>query len=130
LGAHDETTSVGGVADEVDDGLVGPQDQNPQATIFNATYVFFNKNGGCPIQLVGHPALFGAIQTELWFLPDNVEIALFVNSSTGPTVFARPGGTPFPAVPYDPKSILNGIIGPLFGATSVPWCGAGQACAM
>jgi hypothetical protein len=24
-GAHDETTSVGGVADEVDDGLVGPQ---------------------------------------------------------------------------------------------------------
>ena len=89
-------------------------------------YIYYSKNGSVPFQTHwpnGKPSGFYTnMNTYLWFLPNDIEIALFVNSRIGPTEFpTTPGDTILPEK-YDARTLLYFAIQPYFPNTLITPC--------
>ena len=104
-----------------------------------SAYAFFSKQGSVPVPVywpsgTPHPgtvAFFTSLNSYLWFLPNDVEVALLVNSMIGPTRLLGPNDDPTDLGNYDARNLLAGIIWDYFPGTYLHGCSVspGASCA-
>jgi hypothetical protein len=76
-------------------------------------YVYFTKNGSIPLPVYwpngDASGFYTSANSYLWFLPNDVEIALLVNSRVGPLSF--PAAKDSTNLADDPRDMLDKLIG-------------------
>jgi hypothetical protein len=95
-------------------------------------FIYYGKNGSVPYQMVwpdgDDSGYWTAVNANIWFFPNDVEVTLLVNSRIGPAEFpSKDEATNLGQ--YDPRTLLNGLVLQYFPRPQpgLQWCAINNA---